>query len=318
MALNNPFKDAGYEKLPMSTMWRRVLAEFIGTTLFVYVVSASAVIPAAYLSSDPATGDLITAFIQGLGLAAIVAIFAGISGGHFNPAITLTLTITRALSPILCIAYMLAQIVGAILGAAILKGSVGNPETLGATTLQNGITNGQGFLMEFMITNILLFVVVATTADEDNALFLAPIPIGFAVLVGVLIAKTLTGGSMNPARAFGPSVVSGVWTNHWIYWVAPLCSAIFVGVIFKSIFDRPSKRRSAAPRNRQDSDCTANYNESKNKEGYNTHGNREKNYANVGGDLENQKPGYDAHGIQGQAEDQANPQDARGYHGNSQ
>lgn len=183
MLIHQAFKDANYEKLPMSTIWRRVLAEFIGTTLFVFIVSASAVVPVAYLSSDPATADLITAFIQGFGLAAIVSIFASISGGHYNPAISLTLTITRALAPLLCLYYVIAQLIGAILGAAIFRGSVGNYETLGATTLQAGITPGQGFLLEFMITTILLFVVVETTADEDSALFLAPIPIGIRLLM---------------------------------------------------------------------------------------------------------------------------------------
>eukprot|EP00834_Sanchytrium_tribonematis_P008814 NODE_1203_length_1802_cov_0.487375.p1 type:complete len:274 gc:universal NODE_1203_length_1802_cov_0.487375:1136-315(-) len=237
MAIRNPFKFAQYKQLPFKTLWRRVLAEFIGTTLFIYVVSASAVIPSAYLTDEKGVSDLITAFIQGFGLIAIVSIFAGISGGHFNPAVTVALTITRSIAPMTCVLYIIAQIFGGLLGAAFFRGSVDDYQNLSATTLNPLISNGQGFLIEFMITNILLFVVVSTTADEENGLVqLAPVPIGLSVLVGVLIAKNLTGASMNPARSFGTSAISNTWDNHWVYWIAPLFSALVVGVLYKSIF----------------------------------------------------------------------------------
>eukprot|EP00835_Amoeboradix_gromovi_P003532 NODE_237_length_13348_cov_0.297381.p4 type:complete len:294 gc:universal NODE_237_length_13348_cov_0.297381:11590-10709(-) len=232
--IKNPFKETEYKKLPVSTVWRRILAEFIGTLLFIYAVSASAVVPKQYMNTDAGTAALVTAFTQGLALVAIVSTFSGISGGHFNPAISLVLAIKRSISPAICILYILTQLVAAIVGAALFRGSVGKWQSLSATTLGPDITDGQGFLLEFMITSILLFVVVCTTGK--NGIILAPISIGFSVVVGVLISKELTGASMNPARSFGPSVVSGVWTNQWVYWVAPICSAIVVGTLFKGIF----------------------------------------------------------------------------------
>lgn len=214
--------------------WQRVLAEFVGTTLFVFAVASSVVIPTAYLTASPGVISLVTALIQGLSLVAVVSIFSWISGSHFNPAITAVTMLTAKMSIVLGLFYIGAQIVGAILGAAIFRGSASLWRTgnLSAVGIGPGISVGQAFLMEFMITTILLLVVLGTSTDTRGGLYiLAPIPIGFSVLVGVLIARTLTGASMNPARALGPAVVADSWDHHWLYWVAPLASVVFVSVL---------------------------------------------------------------------------------------
>jgi MIP family channel proteins len=230
------FREPLYdEDVPYRTQWRKVAAEFIGTLIFIYVVCASVVVPTAYLAAAPGVAVIITAVAQGLALVSIVSMFDGVSGSHFNPAITLTLIIVRSVPPLLGLAYMIAQVVGAVVGAALLRASMPAWPTghLGAPGLGVGISVGQAFFIEFLITSILLFVVVCSASDLETAL--APIPIGFAVLAGVLIAKPLTGASMNPARAFGPSLVANWWDHHWVYWIAPLASSLLVAVIYKTV-----------------------------------------------------------------------------------
>jgi MIP family channel proteins len=219
--------------------WQRVFAELVGTAFFVFAVASSVVIPTAYLGAVPGVISLVTAFIQGLALVAIVSIFSAVSGSHFNPAITAVTIFIKKISIILGLFYIAAQIVGAILGAAIFRGAASFWEIghLSAVGIGIGVTVGQAFLMEFMITTILLAVVLGTSVDTRQGIYvLAPVPIGFAVLVGVLIARTITGASMNPARALGTAIVSGTWNHQWLYWVAPLTSAMFVSLLYYLLF----------------------------------------------------------------------------------
>jgi len=219
--------------------WQRVLAEFVGTTLFIFAVASSVVIPLTYLQAVPGVISLITAFIQGLALIAVVSMFSWVSGSHFNPAITATTMLIGKMGIFLGFFYIVAQVVGAILGAAIFRGcaSLWQPAHLSAVAVGPGVSLGQAFLVEFMITTILLMVVVGTSTDTRQGLYiLAPVPIGFSVLLGVLIARTLTGASMNPARALGPAIVGHHFDNHWLYWVAPLASAILVSILYRLLF----------------------------------------------------------------------------------
>ena len=223
----------------VAKVWQRVLAEFVGTTLFIFAVASSVVIPLAYLTAAPGVISIITAFIQGLALVAVVSIFSWISGSHFNPAITAVSIFTGKMAITVGLLYIAAQLLGAILGAAIFRGAaslwrIGN---LSAVGVGPNVTLGQAFLIEFMITTILLLVALATSVDTRQGVYiLAPVPIGFSVLVGVLIARTLTGASMNPARAFGPALVSHTWDDQWLYWVAPLASAVFVSLVYLLLF----------------------------------------------------------------------------------
>ncbi|KAJ3031706.1 hypothetical protein HDV00_008207 [Rhizophlyctis rosea] len=124
----------------------------------------------------------------------------------------------------------------AITALVAINGKISVGGTLGST-VRSFPTAGQTFLMEFMITSMLMFTVLGTALHSDADFKpLAPIPIGFSVTAGVLIAGLVTGGSMNPARSFGPAVISGTWTQHWIYWVAPFLSAFVVGILYKLLF----------------------------------------------------------------------------------
>ncbi|KAJ3003812.1 hypothetical protein HKX48_001550 [Thoreauomyces humboldtii] len=240
----------GAKNVPFARIWRAAAAEFFGTLFFVFAVGASVAVPANLgLASEAAAGLLITAILQGFTIAAMISATGPISGGHLNPAVTLSLVVTRCMRLRTGLFYVAGQVVGAICGSALFLMCTGRQYagTLGATIPST--TAGRTFATEFMITSILIFTVLGTAVHsgvDGTVKALAPIPIGFAVLIGVLIGGTITGGSMNPARSFGPAVVSGNWYNHELYWFAPLLGAAVVGVVYKGIFlSAPVTRRQA-------------------------------------------------------------------------
>ncbi|KAJ3181249.1 hypothetical protein HDU87_001378 [Geranomyces variabilis] len=243
-AANFVAKDISGPKVPRPRFARAVCAEFFGTMFFVFAVAGSVVIPAnlgltSGGAADKAASLLVTAATQGLALAAMVSATGPMSGGHLNPAVTTSLMIVRTIPIARGFAYMFAQVLGAMCGAGLFKAVIEVDETgtLGATVPQVG--SGQAWGMEFMITAVLIYTVLGTAVHGGaNGIVkaLAPLPIGFAVIAGVLIGGTVTGGSMNPARSFGPAVASGTWTRHWLYWLAPLSASLIVGLIYKAFF----------------------------------------------------------------------------------
>ena len=221
---------------------RKLVAEFLGCLFFLYAVSASTIVPEGYFPDSPAVSVMITALIQGFSLVAIVSIFDSVSGSHLNPAITATLVGIRSISPLIGLLYIGAQLTGAVAGCALFALSVGKWTAIrmSSTIVSDRLNIGNAFLVEFFITTLLLFVVLSTATDLKKAsLALAPIPIGYSVFVGVLIAKVLTGGSMNPARAFAPALLSGTWDDHWLYWVAPLISSFVTAITYHLVFSEP-------------------------------------------------------------------------------
>jgi len=215
--------------------------EFIATGLFVFYACGSVVAASMYDLPTAAT-NLLAAITQGFAIATFVYAISHTSGGHINPAVTIGLMVTKHIGILRGVTYILAQITGGILGAGLLKAVLPNAVegNLGTTTLGNGIDQGQGFLFEFILTFTLLFTIFGTALSKEAGASgthtLAPLPIGFAVLIGVAIAFNFTGGSLNPARTFGPAIWSSTWTHHWIYWVGPLSGALAAGLLQRFVF----------------------------------------------------------------------------------
>ena len=131
--------------------------------------------------------------------------------------------------------YVVAQCLGAIVGAGILAILI--PGEAGTNSLTN-VSAGQGFGIEFIITMVLVLVVFAAAADENNSGSVkgsAPLAIGLSITTCHLFAIPLTGSSMNPARTLGPSVVFNSWANHWVYWVGPILGGITAALIYQLV-----------------------------------------------------------------------------------
>jgi MIP family channel proteins len=215
------------------------LAELVGT--FILVFGGTAVATAAILSLPTAGGaydSLAVALAFGLALAAVAAAIGHVSGGHVNPAVTLGLASTGKF-PWKSVPYYLgAQLVGAILGALgtwLAFGGPGRIEAkLAATYPAQGVGDLQAFLLEILITFILVFVVISVATDDRAPAPIAPIAVGFALAVGVFIAGPVTGGAVNPVRALGPMIVAGDLTSAWLYILGPIIG----GVLAAFLYDR--------------------------------------------------------------------------------
>jgi aquaporin related protein len=230
-------------RTPWPRIWRGLVGEFLGTLFLVFLCVASGVV-ASQFPEQKTTGlsstVMVVGIIQGFGAAALIAALSHISGGNLNPAVTLALLVVGKMPFMRAVFYMAFQILGGMVGAGLFAACIPRSlwNGLGTTTLNSSLNNrGQGFLMEFMVTSLLIFVVLATAADRVNkTVNLAPVPIGFALAVGVMAAFHWTGGSLNPARTFGPAVISGEWSNQWVYWLGQLGAAVVIGLLYRFIF----------------------------------------------------------------------------------
>lgn len=219
---------------------RAALAEFLGTLLLVFLGPGTVVVTGTLGPGDLGAARLMAiALAFGLAVTAIVAATARLSGGHINPAVTFTALVTGKLSLTRSLLYIAAQLVGAVVGALLIKAVVpGDGGTLGATALAPGVGIGAGLVIEIILTFVLVFVIFSTAVDPKGLASLAPLAIGLTVAVDILMGGPLTGASMNPARSFGPALVSGTWTNHWIFWVGPLGGGVLGGMIYQRAYLR--------------------------------------------------------------------------------
>ncbi|KAG7025818.1 Aquaporin TIP2-1, partial [Cucurbita argyrosperma subsp. argyrosperma] len=211
------------------------LAEFISTLLFVFAGVGSAIAYDKITSSaalDPA-GLVAVAVCHGFALFVAVSVGANISGGHVNPAVTFGLLLGDQISLITTIFYWIAQLLGSIVACYLLKYVTGGL-AVPVHSVAAGIGAAEGVVMEIVITFGLVYTVYATAADPKKGSLgtIAPIAIGFIVGANILAAGPFSGGSMNPARSFGPAVVSGDFHDNWIYWVGPLVGGGLAGLIY--------------------------------------------------------------------------------------
>ncbi len=233
----------------MNGLGRQVIAEFVGTLALVFI-GAGAVCALQPLGSIGVIG---VALAFGLVLAIMVSNLAHISGGHFNPAVTAGVWVAGKIESMRAVLYVLAQLAGAAAGAALLRWAlpkrIWDPVSLGATLVNHGdgITNEKAVIIEAVLTFFLVFTVFAVAVDERGVLkSIAGLSIGLVWTMGILVAGFFTGGSMNPARSFGPAVISGTWTDLWVYVAGPLIGSILAASLYWFAFLRI--REAAPPR----------------------------------------------------------------------
>ena len=222
---------------------RNWFAEAIGTYALVFFG------PLAIILSVVAFGDglsiesiIMIALAHGAAVGLMVYAFGHVSGAHINPAVTIPMMITKKISVGDGIGYIIFQLIGAIVAAFSLKailpeigakvnfGTQGGPSELLNSSIMAGIT------VEIILTFFLVTVIFLTAVHKKAAAGIHGISIGGIVFLLHIVGVPLTGASMNPARTFGPAVVSGFWELHWIYWLAPIVGGIIAGVIMNYVF----------------------------------------------------------------------------------
>jgi len=209
-------------------------AEFLGTFTLCFAGQGAIVMQQAAGTNNL----LVIAVAHGLALAVMISALGTWSGAHFNPAVTFGFWITRRISLTSAITYWVSQLLGAIAASfllrAVVPGEPGAAVHFGVPMLAAGVSVGQGFLLEFVMTFFLVTAVWGTAVDERGPK-IGGFGIGLAVCMDILVGGPLTGAAMNPARAFGAACASGVWTEHWLYWVAPMAGGAAAARVYKSL-----------------------------------------------------------------------------------
>jgi aquaporin TIP len=226
---------------------RRCVAEFVGTFALVFVGAGSIAVTAG---TDGAL--LAVALAHGLVIGVMASAVGHISGGHFNPAVTLGFLVTRRMAPGLGAAYWAAQLVAAVLGALLLTlvvpDALTDPVELGTPLLGDGVGAGAAVVLEAVLTFFLVWVIFATAADPRGAFAsIAGLAIGLAITFDILIGGPLTGAAMNPARAFGPELVQGAWDDFWVWYLGPLAGGAAAALLYEALYLRPARPEPVGP-----------------------------------------------------------------------
>ncbi|KAL7668245.1 hypothetical protein ACOME3_008955 [Neoechinorhynchus agilis] len=245
-----------------SRIIRPLLAEFNGTCCYLLI---------GMLVWCSTSDYIATAIAFGIGLAAYLACFGHISGGHFNPATTLAVFVAGEVHFVLAAIYVVTQLIGGIVAAALVKllwrgpcahdgSDVADHQT--REVLQD-VSDGQAHelvdevndvirqfqikdvmdnswwlqvIAEALLTMIFTFVILMTTKDRMSKTGLAPFLVGLTLTACMLAGGKISQGHLNPARSLGSAILSGQWTRHYIYWAGPVLGALISGLIYRFVF----------------------------------------------------------------------------------
>jgi len=229
----------------MYNLIQKLTAEFLGTFALIFF-GAGAVCVDWQLRSTGGLGLAAIALAEGLTMAIMVSALGHISGGHFNPAITIGYWVTKRLSTLDTLAYWAAQLVGAIAAAYLLKVIIPDETwrnvALGTPELMRDFPTWSALTLGAVATFFLVLVVFATVVDERGTFrAIGSFAIGLTITLGMLVAGPFTGGAMNPARAFGPALASHHWLNQGTYWVGPLGGGFVAGLLYDALFLRKTE-----------------------------------------------------------------------------
>ncbi len=217
---------------------KAVIAEIIGTFFLCFAGIA------AILSNTPAVGAGLgivgIALAHGIALSIAVSTFGGVSGAHVNPAVTIAMLVTKRISAIGAVVYILAQLAGATLAAAICKmtfpADAVAAANLGIPLPASWATTGTVLLIEAVLTFLLVTAVFGAAVDKRGAAVkIGGFAIGLTVAFDILAGGGVTGASMNPARSFGPALIQGYWNWHWAYWVAPITGGVIAALVYEHL-----------------------------------------------------------------------------------
>ncbi|HTS89767.1 MAG TPA: aquaporin [Gemmatimonadales bacterium] len=226
----------------MRNLTGRLTAEALGTFGLIYFGCGAVVADPFYGARYGLLGIALTHAIV---LGVMVTATLNVSGGHINPAVTLGLLSVKRIAPREAVAYVLAQLAGGVLGALVLKytlpfgaTSIG---TLGTPALANSMTIATGSLLEAVLTFFLMSAVMGTAVNPD-APKVGGFAIGLVLFFDIIVGGTLTGAAMNPARAFGPALVSGTWYAQPVWWIGPIVGAVAAAQVWERVILRKSEK----------------------------------------------------------------------------
>jgi aquaporin Z len=233
-----------------------LIAEFIGTFFLCFAGIAAILCDKL---GNPAVTLVGVALAHGLALSVAVSVFGGISGAHFNPAVSIAMLSTGRLSAGATLQYIASQLLGAVAAALACKwifltfpakvynASLGSQTVVEAANLgiplpANDVTTGVVLLAEFILTFLLVTAIFGTAIDErGKAVKIGGFGIGLTVAFEILAMGPVTGASMNPARSFGPALAMAYWSWHWAYWLAPIAGGVAAALVYQHVLLAPDE-----------------------------------------------------------------------------
>ncbi|MBI2247022.1 MAG: aquaporin [Armatimonadetes bacterium] len=215
-------------------LWKAALAEAIGAFTLTFIGAGS-------ILADALTGGKVgmtgVALAHGLAIATMVSAAGHLSGGHFNPAVTVGFLITGRQPAGRGITYIVAQLAGASVAAFVLTAvfpeAIRESARLGTPARGAGVTAGVG------LTFLLVFVIFGAAVDPRGPGAVAGLIIGLVIAMDILAGGALTGAAMNPARAFGPALFSNFWEGHYVYWIGPAIGGMLAALVYHRVFSAP-------------------------------------------------------------------------------
>jgi len=222
---------------------QKLVAEFLGAFALVFF-GAGSICAEQFLHGTGGAGLLGIALAHGLAIGIMICAVGHVSGGHFNPAVTLAFWVTKRLNTLEVFGYWVAQLLGGLAAALFLKAVLPREEAwlpvLGGTPdLARDFTRLPAIGLEALATFFLVFVVFGAAVDENSsARPFAGFCIGLSITLGILAIGPYTGAALNPARAFGPELVASHWSNWGVYWVGPLVGGFLAGIIHDALFGK--------------------------------------------------------------------------------
>jgi aquaporin TIP len=218
---------------------QRLLAEVVGTFTLIFIGAGSILANQAGFGG----GGVTVALAHGLAIATMVSAVGHASGGHFNPAVTLGAWVTRRMHTGAAAAYIVAQLAGGALGAAVLAlvvpRGIWDPVGLGTPQVAAFVSDAQAIALEAVLTFFLVWVVFATALDPEGAFTkIAGLAIGLVIAMDIMAGGPFTGAAMNPARSFGPALVSGTWTGIWLYFIGPVIGGTVAALLYDLVILR--------------------------------------------------------------------------------
>jgi len=227
---------------------KKAIVEFIGTFALCFMGIGAIVMTG---------GDNLVAiaFAHGLAIGLLIMAAGHISGGFFNPAVTIGMLVTRRIDPYNTVVYIIAQLLGAVAGTLFILAAF--PETmrdavnLGVPAVGAGYSTGNALIAEIVTTFFLLFVIFGVAIDQRSAKAVGGLAIGLSISMGIFATGAISGAALNPARWFGPALVGGHWGDAWIWIVGPIVGAVVGALIFNDVLlageglddERPSHLR---------------------------------------------------------------------------
>jgi aquaporin TIP len=187
------------------------------------------------------------AFAHGLAIALMIAAAGHVSGGHYNPAVTIGLWATGKVETPRAIGYIISQLLGGLAAAAVLSlfaGALGNGLTVASANpaVNGSIGAGTAVLVEAILTFFLMFVIYGVAVDPRGPRAIAPLAIGLTITIDIFAGGALTGAAMNPARWIGTAVVGGAFDNAWVYWVGPIVGALVAAFVQAKVLMKDARQ----------------------------------------------------------------------------